>query len=60
MSKVMPKVIPRVMPWKCVTCGNKWVDSVFICWINCPECEGESQHETIRDLTDNDVFYTEE
>lgn len=52
--------MPKILPWICVTCGNKWVDNLLVCWVNCPECEGVSQHESVRELKDNDIWYTED
>lgn len=49
-----------IMPWVCDTCGNKWVDSLFVTWDDCPECGGEAFHESVRDLTNEDEWYTED
>lgn len=49
----------KVFPWVCTSCGNKWVDNLFVTWGNCPECEGESLHESVRELKDDDEWYTE-
>ncbi|WP_339306499.1 hypothetical protein [Paenibacillus sp. FSL R5-0519] len=52
--------MPKVFPWVCDNCGNRWVDGLFVCWDNCPECGGESQHESVRELQDGDEWYTED
>ncbi|PQP80274.1 hypothetical protein C0Q44_28070 [Paenibacillus sp. PCH8] len=54
------KDITKIMPWICINCNNKWVDSLLICWENCPECGGESQHESVRELRKDDEWYTED
>lgn len=53
--------MPKIMPWVCDNCGNKWVDSLFVTWINCPECGEESSfHDYARELQDDDEWYTED
>ncbi|KQY90958.1 hypothetical protein ASD24_24490 [Paenibacillus sp. Root52] len=50
--------VQKVLPWVCDSCGNRWVDSLLICWGNCPECEGEAFHESARAVKIDDVWYT--
>lgn len=47
----------RILPWLCECCENKWVDSLFLTWEECPECGGVAYHESVRDLTVRDKYY---
>ncbi|WP_156397020.1 hypothetical protein [Paenibacillus sp. Soil724D2] len=47
----------KILPWICSNCGNKWVDSLFVTWEECPECGGFAQHESVREWKKGDEWY---
>ncbi|SLK16785.1 hypothetical protein SAMN06272722_110249 [Paenibacillus sp. RU5A] len=49
--------MPKIFPWICMFCGNRWVDGLFVTWEHCPECHGEAQHDSVRELRDDDEWY---
>jgi predicted Zn-ribbon and HTH transcriptional regulator len=52
-----------MLPWECEDCGHKLVDSLFVTYIECPECGSECfYHGSIieDDLEDYNIYDEEE
>lgn len=50
----------KILPWICTGCENKWVDHLFATWEECPECGAEAQHDSVRELQEDDDWYVSE